>query len=307
MTATGNARRAGKPLRIEPDFKAIPTRTLVVILLPTIAIIALFLASYGSFILISFREMIPGTSTMVTGKWTLSSYARFFKDFVYPYFLFETVYRSLQVTVLGLLIAYPLAYCIARTSSKVLRQIIMMTMVIPMLVGGITIVYSWLVLLGNVGLVNTALKALGIIRKPIRFLYGWTGVIICLVYFLIPYAAFSLVGPIRNVPRSFEEAAVNLGASKLTVFLRVVLPLTLPGIVEAASLTLSLSLSSFLFPMMLGGGKVKMMSNIIYETIFVTYDFPFAGTLATILLVVSLAVVVLMTMLQRVARRAYNE
>jgi putative spermidine/putrescine transport system permease protein len=307
MTDTANARSARKPIRIESDFKAIPTRTLVVILLPTIAIIALFLAGYGSFILMSFREMIPGTSSMVEGKWTLGNYARFFRDYVYPYFLFETIYRSLQVTVLGLLIAYPLAYCIARTSSKVVRQIIMMTMVIPMLVGGITIVYSWLVLLGNVGLVNTGLKALGILGKPIRFLYGWSGVIICLVYFLIPYAAFSLVGPIRNVPRSLEEAAVNLGASKLTVFFRIVLPLTLPGIVEAASLTLSLSLSSFLFPMMLGGGKVKMMSNIIYETIFVTYDFPFAGTLATILLVVSIAVVALMTMLQRIVRRNSNE
>jgi putative spermidine/putrescine transport system permease protein len=307
MTDTANARGARKPIRIESDFKAIPTKTLVVILLPTIAIIALFLAGYGSFILMSFREMIPGTSSMVEGKWTLGNYARFFRDFVYPYFLFETIYRSLQVTVLGLLIAYPLAYCIARTSSKVVRQIIMMTMVIPMLVGGITIVYSWLVLLGNVGLVNTGLKALGILGKPIRFLYGWSGVIICLVYFLIPYAAFSLVGPIRNVPRSLEEAAVTLVASKLTVFFRIVLPLTLPGIVEAASLTLSLALSSFLFPMMLGGGKVKMMSNIIYETIFVTYDFPFAGTLATILLVVSIAVVALMTMLQRMVRRTSNE
>jgi putative spermidine/putrescine transport system permease protein len=307
MTDTANARSARKPIRIESDFKAIPTRTLVVILLPTIAIIALFLAGYGSFILMSFREMIPGTSSMVEGKWTLGNYARFFRDYVYPYFLFETIYRSLQVTVLGLLIAYPLAYCIARTSSKVVRQIIMMTMVIPMLVGGITIVYSWLVLLGNVGLVNTGLKALGILGKPIRFLYGWSGVIICLVYFLIPYAAFSLVGPIRNVPRSLEEAAVNLGASKLTVFFRIVLPLTLPGIVEAASLTLSLSLSSIQLPMMLGGGKVKMMSNIIYETIFVTYDFPFAGTLATILLVVSIAVVALMTMLQRIVRRNSNE
>jgi len=124
---------------------------------------------------------------------------------------------------------------------------------------------------------------------------------------VIPYAAFSLVGPIRNVPRTLEEAAVNMGASRLTVFLRVVFPLTLPGIVEAASLTYSLALSAFLFPMMLGGGKVKMMSNVIYETIYVTFDFPFAGTMATILLAVSIAVVVLMSLLQRTARKVNNE
>jgi len=288
------------------DFKTIPTRSLVLILLPTLAIIALFLASYGSFIVLSFREMKPGTAT-VTGNWSLASYRRFFQDTVYPYFLFQTLYRSVQITVIGLLLAYPLAYCVARTASKVLRQLMMSAMIIPLLVGGITIVYSWLVLLGNAGLVNLGLTSLGILKKPARFLFNWKGVIICLVYYVVPFAAFSLIGPIRNVPRTLEEAAVNMGASRLTVFLRVVFPLTLPGIVEAASLTYSLSLSAFLFPMMLGGGKVKMMSNVIYETIYVTFDFPFAGTMATILLVVAIAVVVLMSLLQRTARKVYNE
>lgn len=288
------------------DFKTIPTRSLVLLLLPTLAIIALFLGSYGSFIVMSFREMLPGT-TQVTGNWSLASYARFFRDLVYPYFLFQTLYRALQVTVFGLLLAYPLAYCVARLSSSLLRQLIQTAMIIPLLVGGITIVYAWLVLLGSTGLVNLALKALGLVKNSVRFLFNWTGVIICLVYFVIPFAAFSLIGPIRNVPRTLEEAAVNMGASKLTVFLRVVLPLTLPGIVEAASLTYSLALSAFLFPMMLGGGKVKMISNVIYETIYVTFDFPFAGTLATILLVVAVAVVALMALLQKTARRVYNE
>jgi putative spermidine/putrescine transport system permease protein len=287
------------------DFQTIPSRSLVLVLLPTLAIIALFLASYGSFILMSFREMLPGTTT-VTGKWGLASYARFFRDAVYPYFLLQTLYRALQITLIGLLLAYPLAYCVARSTSRLLRQLIMTAMIIPLLVGGITIVYSWLVLLGNAGLVNAGLKALGLIGKPIRFLFSWKGVIICLVYFVVPYAAFSLIGPIRNVPRTLEEAAVNMGASKLTVFLRIVLPLTLPGIVEAASLTYSLALSAFLFPMMLGGGKVKMMSNLIYETIYVTFDFPFAGTMATILLAVSIAVVAVMTLLQRTARKVRN-
>ena len=111
-------------------------------------------------------------------------------------------------------------------------------------------------------------------------------------------------GPIGLLFTSLFRAA---GASKLIVFFRVVLPLTVPGIVEATSLTYSLALSAFLFPMMLGGGKVKMMSNIIYENIYVTFDLPFAGALATILLVVSIATVTGMTLLQRTARRASHE
>jgi ABC-type spermidine/putrescine transport system permease subunit I len=288
------------------DYKTIPTRALVLIMLPTIAILAFFLASYGSFIFQSLREMVPGTS-QVTGNWSFSAYRRFFQDMVYPSFMLQTLLRAAEVTVIGLVVAYPLAYCVARTSSKALRQLMMGAMIVPLLVGGITIVYAWLVLLGNVGLVNSALKAMGFIKTSIRFLYNWTGVIICLVYFVVPYAAFSLVGPIRNVPRTLEEAAVNLGASRLTVFRRIVFPLTLPGVVEAASLTYSLGLSAFLFPMMLGGGRVKMMSNIIYETIYITFDFPFAGTMAAVLLVVSIAVVLVMMRLQRAVRRVQNE
>jgi putative spermidine/putrescine transport system permease protein len=294
------------PVKVPADFQAIPTRSLVFVLLPTLAVMALFFASYGSFVILSFQEMEPGTIT-VTGRWTLDSYRRFFQDTVYPYFLFQTLFRAAEITVFGMLLAYPLAYCVARVASKVLRQLMMSAMIIPLLVGGITIVYAWLVLLGNAGLVNLALTSLRIVKQPVRFLYSWRGVIICLVYFVLPFAAFSLIGPVRNVPRTLEEAAVNLGASKLTVFLRVVLPLTVPGIVEATSLTYSLSLSAFLFPMMLGGGKVKMMSNIIYESIYVTFDLPFAGALATILLVVSIATVTGMTLLQRTARRAYHE
>ena len=196
------------------DFKTVPTHSLVLILLPTIVIIAFFLASYGSFIVLSFREMVPGTS-QATGTWSLASYRRFFRDTVYPYFMFQTLYRAAQVAVIGLVIAYPLAYCVARTASKALRQLMMSAMIIPLLVGGITIVYAWMVLLGNAGLVNMALKALGIVKTSVRFLYNWTGVVICLVYFVVPYAAFSLIGPIRNVPRTLEEAAVNMGASRL--------------------------------------------------------------------------------------------
>jgi ABC-type spermidine/putrescine transport system permease subunit I len=147
---------------------------------------------------------------------------------------------------------------------------------------------------------------LGIIEKPIRFLYNWLGVIIALVHYCLPFTALSLVGPIRNVPRTFEEAGVNLGASKPTIFFRIVLPLTVPGIIEAVSLTYSLALSAFLFPMMLGGGRVKMMANVIYEAMYITYNFSFAGTLATILLFVSILTVVAMTFLQRTVRRTYE-
>jgi putative spermidine/putrescine transport system permease protein len=294
-----------KIIRYESDFRVIPGRTLVAILLPTIAILALFLVSYSSFITMSLHETVPGKA-MVSEVWSLENYRRFFSDSMYFSFLFDTLYRSAEITLLSLMIAYPLAYCLARSSSKILRHIMMLAMIIPLLSGGITMAYSWMVLLGNVGLVNSSLRALGIIEKPIRFLYNWLGVIIALVHYCLPYTALSLIGPIRNVPRTLEEAGVNLGASKPTIFFRIVLPLTASGIIEATSLTYSIALSSFLFPMVLGGGKVKMMANIIYEVTIIASDFPFAGTLATALLFVSILTVLAMTFLQRTVRRSHE-
>lgn len=298
-------RQSRKIIKHESDFRIIPVRTLVVILLPTIAILVLFLVSYSSFISMSLRETVPGKA-MVSDVWTLDNYRKFFSEPIYFSFLFQTLYRSAEITLLSLMFAYPLAYCLARSSSKILRQIIMLSMIIPLLSGGIAMAYSWMVLLGNVGLVNSSLQALGITEKPIRFLYHWLGVIIAIVHYCLPFTALSLIGPIRNVPRTLEEAGMNLGASKLTVFFRIVLPLTVPGIIEAVSLTYALALSSFLFPMMLGGGRVKMMANVVYEAIYSTYNYPFAGALATILLFVSILTVLAMTFLQRMVRRTYE-
>ena len=291
--------------RKESDFRIIPVRILVAILLPTVAILVLFLASYSSFISMSLRETVPGKA-MVSDIWTMENYRNFFSSPVYFRLLFETLYRSAEITFFSLIFAYPLAYCLVRSNAKMLRQLIMLSMIIPLLSGGIAMAYSWMILLGNVGLVNSGLQALGIIERPIRFLYHWLGVIIAIVHYCLPFTALSLVGPIRNVPKTLEEAGKNLGASRFTVFFRIVLPLTVPGIVEAVSLTYALALSSFLFPMMLGGGRVKMMANVVYEAIYVTYNYPFAGALATVLLVVSVLTVLAMTLLQRTVRRAYE-
>ena len=296
------SKESRKIKRKESDFRIIPVRTLVAILLPTIAILVLFLASYSSFISMSLRETVPGKA-MVSDIWTMENYRKFFSSPVYFRLLFDTLYRSAEITFFSLIFAYPLAYCLVRSSSKILRQTIMLSMIIPLLSGGIAMAYSWMILLGNVGLVNSSLQALGIIETPIRFLYHWLGVIIAIVHYCLPFTALSLVGPIRNVPRTLEEAGKNLGASKFTVFFRIVLPLTVPGIVEAVSLTYALALSSFLFPMMLGGGRVKMMANVVYEAIYVTYNYPFAGALATVLLIVSVFTVLAMTLLQRTVRR----
>jgi len=287
------------------DFNTLTGRSLFFILLPTLILMLMFLLAYGSFIVTSFHELVPGLS-MVGDEWTLNSYKRFFTSTLYPSFLWETIWRSAEITLFAIIIAYPLAYGLVRTRSNFVRYTIMLVLLIPLLAGGISIAYAWIIMLGNVGVINSSLKYIGLIDRPIRFLYNWRGVVISIVHYLIPFAALSLVGPFQNVPRTLEESAINLGASRIKVFIKVIFPLTITGIIEAACLTFALALSSFLFPLLLGGGRVKMISNIIYEKISVSYDLPFAAVLAIVLLFVSLSTVIGMTFLQRLLRRKYD-
>ena len=288
------------------DYQTLTRKTLWFLLPPTLILLAIFFISYLSFIVQSFHELKPGLA-MVGDEWTLNSYKRFFTDSLYPSFLWESIWRSAEMTFYTLLIAYPLAYFTVRTRSNVARYTIMIVMLVPLLAGGITIAYAWIIMLGNVGLINSTLKAVGIIDSPIKFLYSWRGVIISVVHYLTPFAALVLLGPIQNIPRSLEEAAINLGASKFKVFFKVIFPLTISGVIETVSLTFALALSSFLFPLLLGGGRVKMMSNIIYEKIAISYDLPFAAVLAIALLITSLAAVLGLSRLQGYFKNRYEE
>jgi putative spermidine/putrescine transport system permease protein len=145
-----------------------------------------------------------------------------------------------------------------------------------------------------------------VIDSPIKMLYNTFGVFIALLQYVMPFFILTLLGPLKNVPRSLEESAINLGASRLQAFLRITLPLALPGIVAASALTFAVSLSSFLFPLVLGGGRVRLISNEIYDQIFVSFNIPFAAATATIFLLVSLGCVWAFSLLQRFSGRRVN-
>ena len=302
LTYDGDAETNGKN---SSDYQVLTAKTTCFLLLPTLVLLLLFFISYLSFIIESFHELVPGLA-MVGDAWTFNSYIRFFSDPLYPSFLWESIWRSGEMTALTLAIAYPLAYFTVRTRSNAARYIIMIVMLVPLLAGGITIAYAWIIMLGNVGLVNSVLKATGIISRPIQFLYSWRGVIISIVHYLVPFAVLVLLGPIQNIPRSLEEAAINMGATKFKVYTKVIFPLTTSAVIETVSLIFALALSSFLFPLLLGGGRVKMMSNIIYERIAVSYDLPFAAVLAIMLLLVSLAAVFGLARLQSFLKQRYE-
>jgi putative spermidine/putrescine transport system permease protein len=134
-------------------------------------------------------------------------------------------------------------------------------------------------------------------------IYNIFGVSIALVHFLVPYFVFVIIGAIRSIPKSCEEAARDLGANPFRVFYRVTLPLSIPGIMTATTLVYSLALSSFVFPLLLGGGRVQFVSDAIYSKIVVSFDRPYAAAASAVYLVVALGTIVVCYRLQRLVVR----
>lgn len=273
-------------------------------LAPALVLAATIVAAYSYFFWSSFH--LKGTSAFqLEGDLTFANYARVLGNMADLQLLVGTLFSSFVLAVLSLVVAVPMALLIVRTKRQWIANLIMLAIAVTFLSGGVTRAYSWLVILGNKGIFNLALMSLGVIDRPLRLLYNWFGVGIALVHFLLPFAVFTLVGAVRNLNPAVEEAARSLGASRTKTFWLVTMPMLLPGLMVTLTLIYSIALASFLFPMMLGGGKVRMVANQIYDRMFVEYDIPFAAATSVVFLASSFLVIWLMTLAARQFKRFY--
>jgi putative spermidine/putrescine transport system permease protein len=147
-------------------------------------------------------------------------------------------------------------------------------------------VFGWINILGDGGVLNKMLLFLRVTDSPIPLLFNETGIIIGLVEWSIPYATLTLVGSINSVDVSLEQAAQNLGATEWQTFLRITLPLTSHGIMASGILCFVLSTSAFIFPMLLGGGRVHLLAAQVYESMLFSFNYPFASATAVIILLI---------------------
>jgi putative spermidine/putrescine transport system permease protein len=267
----------------------------LVLLLPALAALGIFAAAFAIFIVVSFSTAIPGT-VLTTGPATLANYRSVLNSALAQDTAWNTLRLAGLMTLLTALLGYPLAYVLARSPSRGLRRIVLFGLVMTFLSGGVTRAYAWLIILGNRGLINQALVALGL--PPVKLVYNETGVVVGVVHFLLPFFVLTLLAALKNIPVSLEEAARNLGASRWRVFMHVVLPLSVPGLVAAASLSFAGALSAFLFPELLGGGRVHMASNVIYETILTDFNLPRVAAMAALFLILALAALALLGAVQ---------
>jgi putative spermidine/putrescine transport system permease protein len=215
---------------------------------------------------------------------TLDNYIKFFKDEFYQAVLLRTLWVSAVTTVLCLFGGIGVAYYMARTKSRILQRYLIIAIVLPLFMGNVARTAGWIIILNDGGLLNYLLQSFGLTGEPLRFLYTSGAVITGLTSVLLPYMIVTLNSVMHNVDISLEEASQNLGASSLTTFRRIVLPLMAPGIFAGSVLCFILSMNAYATPILLGGPKFYMMAPTIYQQMSASMNWPFGSALAFILI-----------------------
>ncbi|MEV6129135.1 ABC transporter permease [Streptomyces violaceusniger] len=217
----------------------------------------------------------------------------------------QTVELGVLVTVCTLVVSYPIALFLARTTSR-LRGLLVALAVTPLLISSVARTFGWMAILGNQGLVNKSLTGLGLIDEPLRLANNLTGVVIASTEIYMPFAILAMISGFGRLDPELEHAAASLGAPRHTVFRRVVLPLTLPGVLTAALLVFVLSLSGYVTPRLIGGGRVFVLATEIYDQATTALDWPVAAVLSVLLLTVFGVVIVVYQRAQKVLEARFT-
>jgi putative spermidine/putrescine transport system permease protein len=220
--------------------------------------------------------------------YTLDFYRQVFRTPVYLTVIGLTFRAAAIVTVICLLLGYPLAYVLVTVRPR-LARLLVIVVVLPFFTSIIVRTYAWMVLLGRNGIVNQYLVALGLVPAPLPLLYNQAGVVIGMTYILLPFMVLTLFSVMRGIDPALVRAAHGLGASPAQAFRRIFLPLSAPGIAGGTLLVFILSLGFFITPALMGGPSDVMIAMLIEREVEFTLNWSFASALAVILLVLTLA------------------
>ena len=187
--------------------------------------------------------------------------------------------------LLATLIAYPAAYAINRAPRNRQTALLFLVM-LPFWSNYLIRTYAWIVLLNNKGLINNALVSLHVIEEPLRLLYGEFAVVTGLVYNYMPFVILAIYSSLNRLNPEIMEASDDLGAPPWRTFMRVTLPLTLPGVAVGVVFVFVLSIGNFITPDLLGGGRIQMVGNLIYDQFLSARDWPFGAALSFMLIAI---------------------
>ena len=263
--------------------------------------VALATISYGlpvAFILLPLMAFLTYSFFHVSGgttyyDLTLLNYRRFFTDEIFLPVFWRTCLLCLEVSVLAIAFGYPVAFFLASLRGRK-KYALLMLLLVPLLMSYIIKIYAIRSILGGTGFLNRTLLDLGIISEPLTiFVYNLNAVLLTLTALLIPFAVLPIFLSLERIPRNLLEASADLGASDWQTFGRVILPLSLPGAITAATFVFVLAIGDFLTPQMVGGQNGFTFGRIIYSQFGTAFNWPFGAALSVILAaVVVLAIII---------------
>jgi putative spermidine/putrescine transport system permease protein len=232
----------------------------------------------------SFNRFEP--RRMMVETFSLDNYVKFFADPYYTGVLWTTLRVAALCTVTCLVMGLPLAYVLARTQSR-FKNVLIMLVVLPLFVGNAVRAAGWMTVFGSRGFLNVTLMQFGVISEPLQIMYTESAVVAGIIAVNLPYMVLTLQSVIEGINRNVEEAAFSLGAAPMTMFRRVLLPLSLPGLLAGTILTFILGMNAYATPVLLGGPKFKMMGPLVYGQ-FQLNNWPFGASVAFVLMAATL-------------------
>lgn len=236
-------------------------------------------------------------------EYSLVNYLEVVSDSYFHEIFLRTFVISIAVTVLCALIGAPEAYILYRMPNP-WKSICMLAVLGPLLISVVVRTLGWAILIGNNGIINQTLLAVGVIDQPIKLMFTTTGVVIALVHVLIPFMVLSVWASLQKLDPKVESAALSLGATPLTVLRRIVVPQIMPGILSGSLIVFALTASAFATPSILGGRRIKVVATTAYDEYLGTLNWPLGASIAVLLLVAN--VIIIMTY-NKIIERKYAQ
>ena len=222
-----------------------------------------------------------GGGFYVEGTWTLENYFKFFQDEYFVDIMFFTIKLAVIVTVVTMLVSYPMAYYIYKAGAK-LKTFLLIIVILPKLSNMLVLVYGLQILMANNGWVNKALVGLGIIDEPVKLVYTLFSVVVAKVLLIAPYTILVITAALHGLDRTLRDAAMGLGASSTRAFLTITFPLSLPGSYVALLITIVWALGAFVSPLLLGNPDLQTLAVEVPKQTFENVNWAMGSAIAFI-------------------------
>lgn len=274
--------------RFEDALQALWTRYLpgltgYALLLPGVLVIGVLFV--GLLFLADASFHLLDLSTFRLGEaYSLGNYQKIFSQPLFITVFIRSFWAATLVTLITLALAFPYAYLMVRTASPIWRKFLLFSLFLPFFLGQVVKAYGWLVLLGKEGMVNTLLVNLGL--GPANMLYHFPAVVFGLVQYMLPFAVLMIAPAIVAIPKEIEQVSASLGAHWIATFRYLILPLARPGMLGAAVVVFTITLTDYAMPAIMGGGRSEFVANLIYTAFFNMSDAGLGSALSMVLILV---------------------